>query len=364
MNYFEFYAGDYLRDTTRLTLVDHGAYLRLLIAYYSEENPLPAELSELYVITCAVSKGDKDAVKRVAERFFPVSEDDGLRHKGRVDEEIAKAQKRIAAARQNGKKGGSPLKKSGYNEPGFLYAIQRKKGGAIKVGITKSLAPRMSQISSKVGEIIEIMTRHVTDMGSAEAAVHAHFADKLDGEWINATVQEIVPVFLSAAAQYQPIGVPIGVPIGGAQQATHSGEALHTPHATRKDQELSNPTGLEVIASANDLPTADASTRATDEAKADRCPIQRIVELYHAKLPMCRRCEKVTPARAGYIRQRWREDLQTLEAWGNFYEYVSQSAFLTGRTQGREGHPPFVADIEFLTKPASFAKIAEGKYHQ
>lgn len=117
MNYFEFYPGDYLRDTTRLSLVDHGAYLRLLIAYYSEEAPLPADLGELYVITCAVSKTDKDAVKRVAERFFPVSEEDGLRHKNRVDEEIAKAQKRIAVSRANGAKGGKK-KTPEKNPPG------------------------------------------------------------------------------------------------------------------------------------------------------------------------------------------------------------------------------------------------------
>ncbi|GLQ96449.1 YdaU family protein [Dyella mobilis] len=105
MNYFEFYPGDYLRDTTRLTLIDHGAYLRLLIAYYSEETALPADLNELYVMCSAVSAADKAAVKKVAERFFPIS-DDGLRHKNRVDEEIAKAQKRIKIAQENGSKGG------------------------------------------------------------------------------------------------------------------------------------------------------------------------------------------------------------------------------------------------------------------
>lgn len=105
MNYFEFYPGDYLRDTTRLTLIEHGAYLRLLIAYYSEEKALPADVGELYVITCAVSSADKVAVKKVADRFFPIAAD-GLRHKARVDEEIAKAQKRIATARENGSKGG------------------------------------------------------------------------------------------------------------------------------------------------------------------------------------------------------------------------------------------------------------------
>jgi hypothetical protein len=125
---------------------------------------------------------------------------------------------------------------------------------------------------------------------------------------------------------------------------------------------LSNPAGLEVIAVDDVHPASEVKINGT--AKADRIPIQKIVALYHESLPSCRRCEKITEARAGYIRQRWREDLTTIEAWGNFYGYVSQSSFLTGRAPGRDGKPPFVADIEFLTKPASFAKIAEGKYHQ
>lgn len=105
MNYFEFYPGDYLRDTTKLTLIEHGAYLRLLLAYYGDEKPLPGALKELYVITCAISAADKAATKKVAEQFFPVGAD-GLRHKNRVDEEIAKAQKRIKTAQENGAKGG------------------------------------------------------------------------------------------------------------------------------------------------------------------------------------------------------------------------------------------------------------------
>ncbi len=103
MNYFELYPGDYLRDTTRLTLVEHGAYLRLLMAYYAEETPLPADESELFVIVSAVSASDKASVRKVAARFFPVG-DDGLRRNGRADEEIAKAQKRIETSRANGAK--------------------------------------------------------------------------------------------------------------------------------------------------------------------------------------------------------------------------------------------------------------------
>jgi uncharacterized protein YdaU (DUF1376 family) len=105
VNYFELYPGDYLRDTTRLTLVEHGAYLRLLMAYYSEEKPLPKSDAELYVIVSAISAADKAAVRKVADRFFPVGED-GVRRNGRADAEIEKAQKRITIARENGSKGG------------------------------------------------------------------------------------------------------------------------------------------------------------------------------------------------------------------------------------------------------------------
>jgi hypothetical protein len=125
---------------------------------------------------------------------------------------------------------------------------------------------------------------------------------------------------------------------------------------------LSNPKGLEVGIPSDPSETPDGKE---DESKRRKnCPVTRIVALYHECLPNNPTVEKVTDARAGYIRQRWLDDLPTLDAWKNYFEYVGKSAFLTGRTQGRDGKAPFVADIEFLTKPASFTKTAEGKYHR
>lgn len=97
MNYFELYPGDYLRDTSRLSLTDHGAYLKLLMAYYGEEEPLPADYDELFNIAGAVKTEDKKAVKKVADKYFPIGKD-GLRHNGRADEEIAKAAQRMEGA--------------------------------------------------------------------------------------------------------------------------------------------------------------------------------------------------------------------------------------------------------------------------
>lgn len=109
MNYFEFYAGDYMRDTAELSLAEHGAYLLLMASYYSNERPLPADIGSLHRIARAMNKAEQSSVTSVAERFFPVG-DDGLRHNKRADGEIEKAKKRINCARGNGAKGGRPPK--------------------------------------------------------------------------------------------------------------------------------------------------------------------------------------------------------------------------------------------------------------
>ncbi|SFW21104.1 DUF1376 domain-containing protein [Nitrosovibrio sp. Nv17] len=108
MNYYERYCGDYQRDTAHLSLAEHGAYTMLLDTYFSVEKPLPRELPALFRICRAMTRMEQQAVTAVAEQFFPISENDGLRHNIRADREIAKARPRIEAARVNGRKGGRP----------------------------------------------------------------------------------------------------------------------------------------------------------------------------------------------------------------------------------------------------------------
>lgn len=274
MNYFEFYAGDYQRDTADLSLAEHGAFLMLLSTYYSTERPIPADNPTLFRLVRAMDENEKASVISVADRFFPVDPVDGMRHNARADREIAKARARIDLARENGKRGGRP----------------------------------------KNPEKTQPLT--------------------------------------------QPLSKPLTQPL---TQNEPSGKAHHTPHAI-KDQKISNPKGLEVGIPSD--PSSVPDGKKVEAKRRKHCPVTQIVALYHECLPNNPAVEKVTDARAGYIRQRWLEDLTTLDAWKNYFEYVSKSAFLTGRTQGRDGKAPFVADIEFLTKPASFTKIVEEKYHR
>ena len=130
-----------------------------------------------------------------------------------------------------------------------------------------------------------------------------------------------------------------------------------TETETETEIKATSPTGLVVIASDDPQPKSKVK-------KAESCPYGAIVDLYHERLPMLPRVEKLTETRRGYIRQRWSEDLPTLEAWGNYFADVARSEFLTGQTQGRDGKPPFRATLEWLTRPGNFAKVAEGNYHQ
>lgn len=107
------------------------------------------------------------------------------------------------------------------------------------------------------------------------------------------------------------------------------------------------------------------------------CPVQQIVDLYHACLPENPKVKVLNDARKGAIRQRWREAAKLtckpfgyetteggLTAWRAFFEVCSQSDFLTGKAKALPGKPPFVADLDFLVAPSSFAKCLENKYHR
>lgn len=148
--------------------------------------------------------------------------------------------------------------------------------------------------------------------------------------------------------------------------------SLETEAERETDLSTSNEVDVGIFDPDTQQDETEDSTRAKDEAQpaggqalADRnpCPLKRIVELYHELLPELPRVEKLTKARAGYIQQRWREDLPSVDSWRAYFADVRNSKFLMGKSQGRDGKPPFRADLEWLTRPGNFAKVAEGKYH-
>lgn len=68
MNYYPRYPGDYLAKTLDLTMVEDGAYTRLLDWYYSNERPIAHE--RRYVVSRATTAAERHAVDTVLTSFF------------------------------------------------------------------------------------------------------------------------------------------------------------------------------------------------------------------------------------------------------------------------------------------------------
>lgn len=177
MNYYERYCGDYQRDTAHLSLAEHGAYTMLLDTYFSVEKPLPKELPALYRVCRAMTRVEQQAVKAVAEQFFPVSEIDGLRHNARADREIAKARPKIEAARINGRKGGRPLKeKETEKENG--YGVPQKP-----TGLSGAVQNRVAEITPEAarrepaGKALQHQRQHQHQIHEDWEGAHRHISE-------------------------------------------------------------------------------------------------------------------------------------------------------------------------------------------
>jgi len=98
LNHYPRHIGDYLKKTIGLSMLQDGAYNRMLDLYYGEEGPLPADRGEIYTATRCQGRADREAVDFVLRKFF-VEQADGFHH-NRCDEELARyAEKSDKAAR-------------------------------------------------------------------------------------------------------------------------------------------------------------------------------------------------------------------------------------------------------------------------
>ena len=94
--YFSFYPADYLLDCADLTLLQHGAYLTLMLRYYWEGS---LKVSDKYR-SCRTPE-DRAAVDMVLTRFFKVN-GEAITH-NRIEREFAKMGNYVEHQRKAGK---------------------------------------------------------------------------------------------------------------------------------------------------------------------------------------------------------------------------------------------------------------------
>ena len=106
MNYYKRHIGDYMKDASHLSLLEHGVYMRLLDVYYTRESAIPVDQAARLI--SARSKDEREALSVVAGEFFTVV--DGFYKQTRCEFEIGAMQQKAETNREVGKRGGRPKK--------------------------------------------------------------------------------------------------------------------------------------------------------------------------------------------------------------------------------------------------------------
>ncbi|HWU35448.1 MAG TPA: YdaU family protein [Methylovorus sp.] len=74
MNYYERHIGDFIKDTVSLSMLEDGAYNRLIDQAYQTEQPLPLDRREIYRLARATSSAERKAVDYVLNKFWKETE--------------------------------------------------------------------------------------------------------------------------------------------------------------------------------------------------------------------------------------------------------------------------------------------------
>jgi hypothetical protein len=105
------------------------------------------------------------------------------------------------------------------------------------------------------------------------------------------------------------------------------------------------------------------NSRSDPPPPVDQVPYAKIVDLYHRMLPELPRVVRLSEARKGQIRARWKgKDAEDLSDWEAFFGFVRKSKFLMGAGTPRDGRKPFRADLPWLIREENFLKVLEGRY--
>jgi hypothetical protein len=209
---FQFYPGDWRKDlgVQSLNYHDRGVWFEMLCLMHESERrgalmlngqPMPRialarvlglpldELNETIDRLIRSNVVTLELPLKEQSKGYPEVPAEGVN--GREDEGviICRRMVRDEARRQeqteDGKRGGNPALGRDYNEPGFVYAIQRQSDSRIKIGISVNPTKRLYKLryENKGDTLTLLATKYVQDMGTSEAELHQKYAEFALGEW-------------------------------------------------------------------------------------------------------------------------------------------------------------------------------------
>ena len=136
------------------------------------------------------------------------------------------------------------------------------------------------------------------------------------------------------------------------------------------EEDSTRPAGAVPVVAVAPTPVSplDKKEKPKSKAKPEEppCPYQQIVALYHECCPSLPRVEVLTPTVQAHVKARWKDipakNGNRLAFFRAYFERVSRSDFLSGRTSPSRGRKPFCATFPWLVGPENFGKVVNGSF--
>ena len=106
-------------------------------------------------------------------------------------------------------------------------------------------------------------------------------------------------------------------------------------------------------------PSSLSSLNSDPEFKPDKISVEQLRVKWNL-IAGVKPCKKIEGALLVKIKKLLKEHSPTW--WDELFLEIQGSAFLTGRTPGRDGKKPFQIDLDWATGPINLGKILSGKY--
>lgn len=170
MYYYQHNIGDYRKDTSHLSLLEHGIYRQLLDTYYISECPLPSDHAKLMRSHSIRTADEKQALLNVLQDFFVLTDDGYIQD--RCDKEISAYHGKSEKARQSAK---ARWDKDKSNDANALQT--QSKGNANHKPRTINQEPRTKDKSNARG------SRLPADWEPTEQEIQFCKTDRPDLDW-------------------------------------------------------------------------------------------------------------------------------------------------------------------------------------
>lgn len=167
MHYYQFNIGNYRKDTSHLSLLEHGIYRMLLDSYYTNEGPLPADDAKLMRTHCIRTAEEQAAYKSVVADFFELRDGvyihDGCQKvMGKIYEKSSKARE-AAEKRWANKRAALKADECSDDANALQTDSERNANGMLPINLLPITQSKPSSAPKappcKTQEVIEIFAR-------------------------------------------------------------------------------------------------------------------------------------------------------------------------------------------------------------